>query len=499
MTERHYDLLIIGAGAGGGTVARELGPLCRDGKKIAVLEWGPRFHDHEFNGEELRMAGKVYFASGGFLTESRDLTLAFGRGYGGSTMVYTGTSIDLPEHVAESWDVPGLTHEDILARTKKYRAENNVHELDDHLINENNELFRKGCDTLGLEVRKFPVNIKGCRGSGLCNMGCPNQAKQGTNRVQLPEAEAQGVEVVTHCRVLRIGERCVDARIEPLPFGAPPSWEPGDTRIHAKAIVVCGGAVNSAALLLRSGLGKRLPVLGRYFTCHPALTLIAQHARPITNFYGFPKTYYCDDFERSDHFILETCMYFPFTTAKNIAAFGPEHSVFLEDFRRLQMILVLAGDPALRDNRIAVDRDGEPRVHYSFADSVRKGLTKAQQVSARIFFAAGAQRVHLPGAALPVLEPRHEAGLETLVTEADFKLGKIPISAAHMMGGCRMGRGAGDSVTDSWGRVHGIPWLFCADSGLFPKSSEVNPYLTVMALADRVAEGIRADAGQLLA
>ena len=61
-----------------------------------------------------------------------------------------------------------------------------------------------------------------------------------------------------------------------------------------------------------------------------------------------------------------------------------------------------------------------------------------------------------------------------------------------------MGRGAADSVTDSWGRVHGVPWLFVADSSLFPDSLEINPYLTIMALADRVAERIREEAGALL-
>ena len=62
-----------------------------------------------------------------------------------------------------------------------------------------------------------------------------------------------------------------------------------------------------------------------------------------------------------------------------------------------------------------------------------------------------------------------------------------------------MGRDATDSVTDGWGRVHGTPWLFVADSSLFPQCSDVNPYLAVMALADRVAEGIRTNAGELLA
>lgn len=66
------------------------------------------------------------------------------------------------------------------------------------------------------------------------------------------------------------------------------------------------------------------------------------------------------------------------------------------------------------------------------------------------------------------------------------------------MGGCRMGREASDSVTDSWGRVHGTRRLFVGDSGLFPRASEINPYITIMALADRVAEHIRDNAGELL-
>ena len=61
-----------------------------------------------------------------------------------------------------------------------------------------------------------------------------------------------------------------------------------------------------------------------------------------------------------------------------------------------------------------------------------------------------------------------------------------------------MGATAADSVTDPWGRVHGVPWLFVADSSLFPSCSEVNPYITIMALADRVAEGIKKDLRGLL-
>ena len=56
-----------------------------------------------------------------------------------------------------------------------------------------------------------------------------------------------------------------------------------------------------------------------------------------------------------------------------------------------------------------------------------------------------------------------------------------------------MGGDPTSSVTDSSGRVHGMPWLRVADASLFPNSLEINPYLTIMALADRVAEGLRTD------
>jgi len=84
-----------------------------------------------------------------------------------------------------------------------------------------------------------------------------------------------------------------------------------------------------------------------------------------------------------------------------------------------------------------------------------------------------------------------------LITTRHFKEGKVAISAAHLMGGCAMGAGA-ESVTDGWGRVHDLPWLRVADASLFPDSLEINPYVTIMALADRVAEAIRAEAPALL-
>jgi choline dehydrogenase-like flavoprotein len=499
MREREYDIVIIGSGAGGGAAAKELAPLCNEGARIAVLEWGAKLREDEYTGREVDMSGKLYFDSGGTFTKDRVMTLAYGRAYGGSTVVYTGTSLTMPEEVVGRWNVPGLEYEDLHRRSLKYVEENNVHLLPEDEINDNNRLFLEGCRELDYHVEQFPINVKGCRSSSLCNLGCPNQAKQGTHRVQLPAAEAGGVEVITNCRVLKIGDRVCDAVVSDPGFGEPSPWEPGEYRVKAKAVVVCaGGAVNSPALLLRSGIGGGLPALGRRITLHPALILVGEHEKTITNFNGHPTSYYCDEFWRSDSFLLETCMYFPFVTAKNLIGFGAEHSELMRAFPRLQMILVLALDPAIPENRVTVNAKGEPVVDYTLTDPVLDTLHASMVASARIFFAAGAKRVHAPAGATFFIDAADAGRVDELIPRANVKPGKISVTSAHLMGGCAMGRDATDSVTDGWGRVHGVPWLFVADSSLFPQCSQINPYITVMALADRVAEGIRKDAGNLL-
>mgnify|MGYP006191660645 CR=1 FL=1 len=139
--------------------------------------------------------------------------------------------------------------------------QNNVHYLPEDRLNDNNRLFRDGARAAGYHCEQFPLNLSGCTGSSLCNLGCPNAAKQGTHRVQLPAAERGGVEVVTRAEALRVEERAVIARVHAKPpggKGADSSWAPGDYRIRAGIVVVAGGAVGSSALLLRSGFARQM-------------------------------------------------------------------------------------------------------------------------------------------------------------------------------------------------------------------------------------------------
>ncbi|MBI5528031.1 MAG: GMC family oxidoreductase [Deltaproteobacteria bacterium] len=498
MLEKEFDIVIIGSGSGGGVVASELSPMCRDGVRIAVLEWGPKLKPAEFTGREIEMVGRLYAEAGGFFTKDGDMTIAFGRAYGGSTVVYTGTSLKIAKETVEKWAVPGLEFDNMDRRAEKFFRENNLHLIEDSLINENNRLFVEGCRKLGYRTKRFPVNVKGCKGSSLCNLGCPHGAKQGTDQVQLPAAEKNGVLVVTNCKVEHLGNRECLAVVSEPGFGEPSAWAPGEYRIKAKIVVACGGAINTPALLIRSRLPAALPALGKFITLHPALILVGLHDRPIANFLGHPKSFCCDHFAGTHGFLLETCIYFPFTTAKSCIGFGAEHAELMAHMDRQQQIIALAWDQPLERNRVTVDRKGDPVLDYRASPLVLDALHRAQIEAARIFFASGAARVHAPAGRKFFVERSEAAEVEDLIPRSGMLPGKISLTSAHVMGGCRMGRDPETSVTDGWGRVHGVPWLYVADASLFPRCSEANPYLTIMALADRVAERVRSDTSELL-
>ena len=490
------DVVVIGSGAGGGTVAAVLAPLIAQGKRVLVLEKGGRIDPKQLTGAEVESASLHYAFGGAHPTEDKTVTLAYAEALGGSTTVYTGTSMTPPERVISGWNLPGLTYDDVVSRTVKFAAQNNAAFVPDALINENNQLFKKGCEALGWHARQFPINLRGCRGSSLCNLGCPNNAKQGTAQVQIPEAQNQGVEVVTHAEVvaLRTGGNggILDVTVsgKPHPHGGVSEWPAGHYVIHAHTVVLAAGAIHTPALLMRSGLTVDLPAIGRFWTCHPAHILAGEHERAITNFVGHPKSFVWEERVEKERYFLESCMYMPFITAKNLTGFGADHERLMRAYERLQMILVLACDEALPEQRILIDDAGKPVIRYKLTPKTIAAMVSGTRAAAEIFFAAGAKAVHAPSARPTLIERSENADLQTRITESLFKPGTISVAAAHLMGGCRMGATPRDSVTTARGQVHGHDWLFVADASLFPTALEINPYLTIMAIADHVAEAV---------
>ncbi len=487
-----FDIVIVGSGAGGGTVAKELSVLCKQGLKIALLELGPRLTKEQNTREELPMARQHFFNNGGFQTASQDMTLAFAKGVGGSTNVYTGVTFKLPESAVKKWNVPGITLQDLNPRMDKYIEENNVHLEKEQNINVNNQLFKKGCENLNWHVDQLAINTKHCQGLNTCNLGCPIHAKQGTAVVQIPLAEKNGVRVISNCKVERI-ESNPDGHVLVASISGNVANTGCEYRINAKKVILSAGAINTPALLMRSFGKKFNPVIGRYLTCHPALIMAAEHNELVNGMQGPPKNYYSDEFVETQRFLLESCMYFPFSFSKNLMGFGSEVDEIMNRYPYLQMALMLILDDAHAHNRTTIDKNGNPVVHYKLDETIQQAFINSLRACAKLVFAAGATRAHLPGSKQFFISAEEIDNIEALVNDKTFKLGQVSVNSAHLMGGCRMGEDPKTSVTNSWGKVHGVDHLYVADASLFPSCSEVNPYLTIMALADRVAQGIKQD------
>jgi len=490
-----YDVVIIGSGAGGGTVADV---LSREDPSadLLVLEGGPLWTHDQYNERERDMA-RLYFSRGAVFSKQLNVGVAAASAVGGSTVVYTGVSFRPPDAIVQTWreryGLDFLTPGYVDTTLDAIEDDINVHTLGRDWDNDNNRLFKEGCDALGIPAKRLRLNLRGCEELGFCNLGCRVGAKQGTLEVQLPRAKGRGVEIVHNAWVERIGRHHAEFTVrEPPPKTEPNVVPEGEHRVAADRIVVACGALHTPALLQRSAdlLGLENPNVGRYVTLHPAYNVNGIYPEPITNDRGFPKTWYVDAYSESEGYYLETSFYFPGVTAKNQPGFGAEHERFMRKYEQMMSMLILAHDPAEPHNRITIDGDGNPVLDYTVAPEVKRSLLKALRRAARIFFAAGCTETKLPGSTPSTLSREDEPDLGQLVTADALSFQQSPLSSAHPQGGARMGADPSESVVAPDGRLHGIDSVFVADASLFPTSSHVNPYETVMLLATHVAEEV---------
>jgi choline dehydrogenase-like flavoprotein len=342
-------------------------------------------------------------------------------------------------------------------------------------------------------VDKLHLNLKDCNQEGFCNLGCSSGGKQGTLEVQIPNAIKSGIELIPNFTVTRLNDGVVYGDIAKAPAGTLSGrYSGGPVEIKAKHVVLAAGSPGSPALLLRSGFGKEFPVLGRYITLHPAQTVYGIYPGTIRNYRGFPKMYYTSQFTESHHYYIETAFYYPFVTTKHLGLWGSDLKETMKSYNRLMCMIILNHDEADPENCVVLDGKGNPQIRYNMSKESAASLCHAQAQASRIMFSSGCEKAIMPCADRPVFSRNEvpDQSLEDFISVKNYIPIKVPIASAHPQGGCRMGQTKSDSVTDSFGQVHGHPWLHVADASLFPQSSHVNPYLTVMALADRIAENI---------
>ena len=365
--------------------------------------------------------------------------------------------------------------------------------------NENNALLLRGARNLGISAAAILRNVSGCWNLGSCGLGCPTNAKQSMLVTTIPAALDRGATLLVQARVQRLvieGE--VVRGLRALPVALNGRLLPGEgTLVRARHVVVAGGAINSPALLLRSGAPDPHERLGARTFLHPVVVSTAVFDEPIEGWHGAPQTMYTDHFLDIDAidgplgFKLEAPPLHPLIAALTMPGFGAEQAAAMQRFAHTQALLALLRDGFHEQSpggRVRLRRDGTPVLDYPLTDALFDGARRALLAMAEIQFAAGALEV----------TPVHEHAVPSRRwTDAKRQIAELPMKpyllrllSAHVMGGCGMAGRPELGVVQPDGRHWQLDNLSVHDGSLFPTSVGANPQLSVYGLAARLAAGL---------
>ncbi len=488
------DVCIVGSGAGGAVLAAG---LVGRGLNVVLLEAGGAHTKADFDLQEGRAYPMLYQDRGTRGTADQSISVLQGRSVGGSTTVNWTTCFRTPPRILKHWadhhGVDGLTADALRPHFESVERRLSIAPWPLERANPNNRKLLEGAKKLGWDVHNTRRNVKGCANSGYCGVGCPVDGKQAMHVTYLPDAVAGGLTLFADCRATRLEHRggrvsAVHADVLDRATGR----ATGKTvRVRAKVTVASGGALNTPALLLRSGIeGKGL--VGKRTFLHPVVTLVALYKEAVKGFYGAPQSVYSHQFAEPAPggvgFFLEAAPVQPMLMAQAAAAHGTMLRDTMAQLPHISAVLGLIIDGLLPDETggtVTLRSDGRLRLDYTFHPAVNDAMAAAHDAIARLHLAAGAERV-LSLHAEPV-EVRDEAGLRALAAKPYGGL-KHPIFTAHQMGGCVMGGDPARSVVDAKHQVRGFDNLYVVDGSVLPTSLGVNPSETIYGLAHRARD-----------
>ncbi|NDJ35957.1 MAG: GMC family oxidoreductase [Chloroflexi bacterium] len=508
----HYDVIIIGTGAGGGTMARALAPT---GKRILILERGgylPRerenwdtravFIEHRYSPDETwHHAGKAFNPSHPHYY------------VGGSTKVYGAALLRLRERdfeevehaggVSPAWPITYADLEPYYNRAEKWYYVHGEAGLDPTepprsepfpyapLPHEPRiEKLNRDLKALGLNPYPLPMGVRlgtedGAQGpetvlSLFDGYPDPTLSKADSHVCGIiPALEHDNVTLKTHHRVTRLNTDATGRRVASVTA----ETAGGDqVSFSADTVVLAAGAINSAALLLRSanehhpdGLANSSGLVGCHYMSHNNQTFVAVGEEP--NDAIFQKTLALADFYfESDAWehpmgliqmlgkVDELLMKFesPEPLGGMTHAEMAQHSL---DF------WLQSEDLPDAENRVALNAAGEIEFHYTANNlEARDRLTET-----------------LRGML-------HDLGCRDDMVAISYYLGQqFPFNLAHQMGTLRFGTDPAASVLDPLCRAHDLDNLYVTDGGFFVSAGAVNPTLTIIAQTLRVADHLTAE------
>jgi choline dehydrogenase-like flavoprotein len=263
--------------------------------------------------------------------------------------------------------------------------------------------------------------------------------------------------------------------------------------VRAPRVVVAGGALESPALLLRSGIGG--PAAGKHLRIHPVSAIFGVYAEPQQPWWGAPQTALSDEFveaEAGHGFLLECVQYGPGLAGASLPwRSGRRHK---EDVARLTNASTTIA--LIRDHgggTVDIDAKGEAVHRYAVTDELDlRNYRRGIEAQVRVHDAAGADEIHTLNT--EPLSWRRGEDLQDFIRRAQA----VPVEpqhqaifSAHQTGSCRMGLDPADTVCDPHGQLHDVKGVWIGDGSAFPNATGLNPMVTIMALARRTAEEIK--------
>ena len=498
MMTRQTDVLVIGSGFGAAPPALR---LAQAGVKVTMLEKGPKIGPGQYRQTQDPKYLLTYLKGLG----SEHLGLTYAEALGGGSGFYEMVSLRAPSIAFDQRDAGGRrlwpTGVTRSAMDPWYdRAESmlRVEQIGENQVPRSGQVFALMMARLGYSCDRARYAVRNCLGSGYCVTGCLYGAKQSLHVNYLPQAVEAGADVVCDMEVLEV--RALPTRGRPARAGAPmaPRYlvrcrsggaHGKEVEYRAAIVVLGGGTVGTAKLLLlsASGLPNLSEHVGRNIAFNGSVKVagVLPDDMPDGDMYSGRShpgmiSY---EFLASRGITVSTVKPLP---VQMMAAgrlrfsdlnpapswWGADHVAMMKQVRQRMIILLSLGltPPA---GRITLDAEGAPKLEVDGLPGLAEYEKDIEALLRSILDRNGCRPVSV--------EAVDRGGMPHAGTY---------FSSAHQTGSCRMADSPAMGVVDAGGEVFGYPGLFVSDGAAIPSSLAVNTSLTILANAERIAEGM---------
>ena len=486
------DVVVVGSGASGAVVATE---LAESGQRVIVLEEGAHVPHAEYGKMRVSESLRHIWRDGGMtiaipLGDSPAINVTMGKVVGGSSVLTGGVCFRLPGRILHEWrrhhGLPEYTEESMEEATQAVERHCHIQTVPTAMRSRATTLFDEGARKRGFELKPLRRNTKDCRGCGRCNFGCPEGAKLSVDLSYLPRGVKAGATVYSHCVVDKVMSRSgravgVTGRLLNGPNGTLGS----ELTVHARRVVLACSAWYTPLILERSGVGKRSKVLGKRMTLHPGFRMMARFDEDVRGWHGAMQSAFSDAFEEAGATLVSVFIP-PSVIGATMPGIGPAHHVRAQQLPNIAMFGGMIHDEGGGTVRRGFGR--EPIVTYRMAREDRPKVSATVRALGETYLAAGAKEVFPPLLGLPgglSADAFRKLDLDAI------PMSRFETSSQHPLGTARMGKDPVNAVVDADGRAFDMEELYVVDGSVLPTSLGVNPQLSIMSIATRLAWRMR--------